>query len=175
MYRLRLARPHHHPYPGRSSVKCSCWNNDGITLLHSFSIKNELVLDNLRLHRWHIQVLPGMEGGSLSSCSVASLPLRPGSAPPERGSRALIAGLQPGEQLPGQDTAPSRHAGTRAGAGTLPGEAGPVRGEGSRCPCSPGSQGASALGLLPAGQSRGPSHIVELLLVWVPQSLRGAT
>lgn len=50
-----------------------------------------------------------MDSGILSSCSVASLILRPGSPWAERGSCALNAGLQPREQLLGQDVVPSSH------------------------------------------------------------------
>lgn len=172
MYWPRLARPHHHPYPGSSSMKCGCWSNDGITLLHSFAIRNEHVFDNLELNKWHIQVLPGMNSGRPSSCSVASLILRLGSAQPEWRSCALNAGLQPGEQLPGQDTAPSllppyiRRS--RADAGVLRGEAGlmhRVRREAGHCPRPPGSQCACALCLLPSGRIWGPSHTAECLLV----------
>ena len=113
-----------------------------------------------------------MDSGILSSCSVASLIWRAGSAQPEWGPGALNTGLQPGEQCPEQDTAPSLLPpclwGRGADAGTLRGEAGLthcVRGEGSRCLWPPGLQRACALGLLPSGQIWGPSPIVERLLV----------
>lgn len=86
----------------------------------------------------------GLDSGILSSCSVALLISRAGSAQPDWGSPALNAGLQPEEQLPGQDTAPSLLPpcvrGRRADASTLRGEAGLVQGEGSHHPHPPGSQ-----------------------------------